>query len=188
MLANELKERTSPVHTSLERKLLSHIQLVRDERQYIKLLTLMYGYYAALEERLEDFKHAIPDYDRRRKAQSIADDLIALGHQAETLKLATDLPEITSIPQAMGCMYVLEGSTLGGKIISKILLKQVPSLGHSMRFFQGYNDEAMEMWQKFKQCLDQIVTEDSHEEAQRAATETFVKFKNWIEQHDSNQL
>jgi heme oxygenase len=57
-----------------------------------------------------------------------------------------------------------------------------------MRFFQGYNDEAMEMWQKFKQYLDQIVTEDSHEEAQRAATETFVKFKNWIEQHDSNQL
>ena len=186
MLANELKERTSQVHTNLERKLLSHIQLVRDERQYIQLLSLMYGYYAALETRLDALKHAIPDYDRRRKAQSIAHDLSTLGHQAESLKLAKDLPEIKSIPQAMGCMYVLEGSTLGGKIISKMLLKQVPSLEDCMRFFQGYHDETMDMWQKFKQHLHQTVAEESHEEAQEAATETFVKFKNWIDQHDAD--
>lgn len=188
MLADELKDRTRDVHTELEKKLLSRIQLVRTTDHYAELLLMMYGYYAALENRLDSFRHAIPDYDRRRKSQAIADDLKLLGHEAHSAPLCSDTPKLHSIPQALGCMYVLEGSTLGGKIISKMLVKEVPELERSMTFFQGYREETMDMWQKFKQYLQQMVDEVHHEEAQLAAKETFVKFKTWIEQHDADKL
>jgi heme oxygenase (biliverdin-IX-beta and delta-forming) len=188
MLAEEIKERTREVHADLEKKLLSHIQRVQSPERYTVLLALMYGYYAALENRLESFRHAIPDYDRRRKSQSILDDLKSLGYSVASVPLCRDIPEINSIPQALGSMYVLEGSTLGGKIISRMLLKQVPSLEQSLTFFQGYRDETMDMWQKFRQYLQQMIDAVHHEEAQLAAKETFVKFKNWIEQHDADKL
>jgi heme oxygenase (biliverdin-IX-beta and delta-forming) len=188
MLADELKERTRDVHADLEKKLVTHIQLVRDLDQYAALLSLMYGYYAALENRLDSFRHAIPDYDRRRKSHALVDDLSKLGRTEDSLSLCTDIPEINTIPQALGSMYVLEGSTLGGKVISKMLLKQLPSLEQSLSFFQGYRDDTMDMWQKFKHYLHQIIEDVHHEEAQLAAKETFVKFKNWIEQHDADKL
>jgi heme oxygenase (biliverdin-IX-beta and delta-forming) len=85
-------------------------------------------------------------------------------------------------------MYVLEGSTLGGKIISRMLLKQVPSLDGATTFFQGYQDDTMSMWQKFKTHLHASVDQSDAAETHRAATETFVKFKKWLEYHDADKL
>lgn len=186
MLADELKEKTRDVHTDLERTLLSHIQLVHNVERYASLLTLMYGYYAAIENRLDSFRAAIPDYDRRRKSQAIVGDLTKLAHPVDGIALCVDIPIINSIPQALGAMYVLEGSTLGGKVISKMLSKQLPSIANSLTFFQGYGDDTMGMWQKFKQYLHQMIDVVHHEEAQLAAKETFIKFKTWIDLHDAN--
>lgn len=188
MLADDLKERTRDVHTALEKKLLSHIQLVHDTNHYGALLEMMYGYYVALENRLDSFRHAIPDYDRRRKSHAIIHDLGKLGRSAQAIRLCENIPVLNSIPEAFGSMYVLEGSTLGGTIISRMLLKQVPALSDALMFFRGYQDQTMDMWQKFKQYLHQMIDEVHHEEAQLAAKETFVKFKIWIEQHDAGKL
>jgi heme oxygenase (biliverdin-IX-beta and delta-forming) len=186
MLADELKEVTRDVHAALEKKLLTHIQVVADANRYQALLILMYGFYAAVEYQLERFKHGIPDYDLRRKSHAILQDLRQLGFSTDTLPICNDAPSINSLPSALGAMYVLEGSTLGGRIITKMLLKQVPSLEGSTTFFQGYDDQTMEMWQKFKTYLQGLVTREEYEKAHHAANETFVKFKQWIEYNDAN--
>lgn len=186
MLADELKEQTRLVHADLEKKLLAHIQDVKDADRYTRLLVLMYGYYAALEQKLDQFSENLPDYAARRKSQAILDDLKQLAYPTRQIPVCSDLPSIHSLPSALGAMYVLEGSTLGGKIISKMLLKQVPALEGSIRFFQGYNEESMTMWQKFKEHLHNTVDESQQDETHFAAKETFVKFKKWLEYHDAN--
>ena len=186
MLADELKEHTRDVHAALEKKLLTHIQVVDNAEQYRSLLTLMYGYYAAVERQLESFKDSLPDYDRRRKSQAILGDLQQLGYATDALPVCHDVPIIDSVPSALGAMYVLEGSTLGGKVISRMLLRQVPALDGSINFFQGYCDETMDMWQKFKDHLHFSVNEPNYHKANMAAKETFVKFKNWLEYHDAD--
>ena len=186
MLADELKEHTRDVHAALEKKLLTHIQVVNDAERYRSLLTLMYGYYAAVERQLEFFKDNLPDYNRRRKSEAILNDLQHLGFSTDAMPVCNDVPVIDSVPSALGAMYVLEGSTLGGKIISRMLLRQVPTLDGSINFFQGYSEETMDMWQKFKNHLHTSVTEHNYNEAHKAAKETFIKFKNWLEYHDAN--
>ncbi len=188
MLADELKEQTRVVHADLEKKLLSHIQVVNDSDRYVSLLRLMYGYYAGLEEKLDHHKDHLPDYTARRKSAAILNDLKRLAYPTHDLPVCHDLPEIDSPAAALGAMYVLEGSTLGGKIISKMLLKQVPTLDGAITFFQGYHDETIDMWQKFKNHLHASVTNDDFEETHRAASETFVKFKKWLEHHDAKKL
>jgi heme oxygenase (biliverdin-IX-beta and delta-forming) len=186
MLADELKEHTRDVHADLEKKLLSHIQVVGDPERYRSLLILMYGYYAAVENQLDSFKDELPDYHRRRKSNAILSDLQTLGYPTHSLPVCDDVPVIDSLPSALGAMYVLEGSTLGGKIISKMLLRQVPTLNGSINFFRGYDDETIEMWHKFKNHLSTTVSESNYKKAHTAAKETFLKFKNWLEYHDAN--
>jgi heme oxygenase (biliverdin-IX-beta and delta-forming) len=188
MLAENLKDYTRSVHSELEQRLLSHIQAVRNVQHYGSLLALMYGYYAALERQLEKFASSLPDYDHRRKADSILEDLKTLNFSTESLCVCEDLPAIRSVASALGAMYVLEGSTLGGKIISKLLRKQVPAVSESIRFFEGYRERTGEMWQRFKTHLSDSVERPHFAETQEAAHETFLKFKNWIDKHEPAKL
>jgi heme oxygenase len=188
MLADELKEQTRDAHTDLEKKLVTHIQVVKDRQQYCALLALMYGYHAALENQLDAFRDDLPEYSQRRRSQSILNDLKSLSYPTESLAVCTDLPEIHSVSTALGVMYVLEGSTLGGKIVSKMLIKQVPEVEGAITFFQGYQEHTGEMWQKFKSHLHDAVPAEHSTETQKAAHDTFVKFKNWIDHHDTTKL
>jgi heme oxygenase len=57
--------------------------------------------------------------------------------------------------KAFGCLYVMEGSTLGGKIIYNILKKQLglsDSAGAS--FFYGYGPATGEKWKTFGASLE----------------------------------
>lgn len=188
MLAESLKKYTSEVHSELEQRLLAHIHAVQTAQHYGWLLTLMYGYYAALEKDLERFSEVLPDYRDRRKSDYILQDLNTLQYSTEGLPVCRDIPTISSLPAALGAMYVLEGSTLGGKVISKLLKKRLPSLEGSTNFFEGYGEKTGDMWQKFRAHLVATVQEQNFNETQRAAHETFSKFKNWIEKNEPAKL
>ena len=115
-------------------------------------------------------------------------DLEKINYPIHLLSVCDDLPTLDSQSAAMGAMYVLEGSTLGGKIISKVLRKQVPDLDGSLSFFDGYGDQTGEMWSRFKSALDMLELEEDQDNATHAAHETFVKFKTWIEKNESAKL
>jgi len=61
------------------------------------------------------------------------------------------LPEIKNTAQAFGALYVIEGSTLGGQIIKKMVQKQLCMEGNNgLSFFDGYREATSDMWQVFK--------------------------------------
>ena len=64
--------------------------------------------------------------------------------------MSSYLPGIENEVQAQGALYVLEGSTLGGRGITKMLLRQCPWLTlQKLTFFNGYGAGTGPMWLSF---------------------------------------
>jgi heme oxygenase len=118
MIRELLREGTRDHHARAEASLpLMDEALSRD--RYARALARLLGFYAPLDRRLDalDWEAIGLDWTARRKAPLLADDLRRLGvPMAEIARLpeCDDLPTVDSAARALGCLYVLEGATLGG--------------------------------------------------------------------------
>jgi len=94
------------------------------------------------------------------------------------------LPEVKSITEALGCLYVLEGATLGGQVIGRHLKKNLAlDEDRGCAFFCSYGDEVGLMWQSFQETLRSYCSKyGSTEEAQlvKSACETFASLDYWL--------
>lgn len=180
MLSSLLKERTKESHQSLEAVVVRAIKSIRDKEGYIQLLHKFYGFHHPLELLHDKFLNDsnVPDYSSRRKASLILDDLSALD-ALQPADAATALPVIDSLPSALGSFYVTEGSTQGGSIVAKMLIKYAGVNEESTRFFYGYGENGKEMWESFKVHLD-ACSEDA-DSVVKAADDTFRLFQQWME-------
>lgn len=185
MLHPYLKERTSPSHQALEQRMVALIHQIRSGEDYARFLKLMYGYYAAVEGRIAEFLSNRPpmDFRKRRKADRLMNDINQFSSPGSG-DLCDHLPDVRSYAGALGAMYVLEGSVLGGKMIARMIKGQLQlqdAAGFS--FFQGYGEDTGAMWQAFKEDLEQPFDDDEREEVVQAANDTFERFKQWIDTH-----
>jgi heme oxygenase len=192
MLTHQLREETKRAHADLEKHLLTHIRRVDTTTGYVQLLAMLYGYYQAVEERLQPFLAAaqFPDHERRLKAAHIIDDMQQFDNRVAMPRLCSHVPEINSYAKAIGALYVIEGSTLGGKIIAGMIAKQLNTAEEKggFSFFNCYGNDTHVMWNSFKQVVDQSFAIQQQEEIITAANETFITFKRWIDQYEANQL
>ena len=155
--------------------------------EYARLLKMFYGLYAPFEKAIEVYlaDSALADFSLRRKASWILRDYIFFKGPGEIEQCGGLLPEIQSFHQAIGAMYVLEGSTLGGTYISRMIVQQLNIAPHSgFSFFQGYGDETNSMWQGFLRWLEMPFTEEQQQLIISSAENTFVTFNNWIDQNE----
>jgi heme oxygenase len=181
MLTEELKEQTKNNHQLLEKKLVAFMRAMRTQNDYLKLLAIFYSYFGGLEHQIQNHLQItqIPDYASRRKAAALSADIEILGGKQPAIATSQFLPEISNHQQALGALYVIEGSTLGGKIISQMINKQL-GLTEGLSFFKSYGEETMAMWQKFQAILDQPENLPGTEMIQ-TANETFFKFSEWFD-------
>lgn len=185
--APTLKHQTAVPHQELEGIVLPCLQAIATKNDYAQLLKAFYGYFKPLEDAVAPFisPQTLPDWPQRRKASFILNDLSALADATVDLPRASALPTIQSVPQAMGALYVMEGSTLGGKGIAKMLMKN-RSTGLEeahLQFFNGYGDHTGPMWTTFVNVLNSF-SGNEQEVAQMvtAANETFSLFKTWLQE------
>jgi heme oxygenase len=185
MLADQLKALTLSSHQQLEKMLILQMKSITSKQDYINLLQLFFGFFGGLEHQTDHLIDTalITDHHLRRKTKAIADDIIALGGTPERLASDTDLPNIENKLQALGALYVIEGSTLGGKIISKMISRQLEIIdGKGLSFFNGYGSDTETMWATFKEALNNHPANIQEENVVvAAADQTFIKFKMWIE-------
>jgi heme oxygenase len=185
MFTDLIKEATLINHQQVEKTLVGKMKSMRSKQDYVELLHLFYSYFAGLEQQINAYINPsnLPDHAGRRKTEAIADDLKALGSQVPVIANGDDLPQINNELQAFGALYVIEGSTLGGKIISKMIQQYLNiNDGTGLSFFDGYGDQTQQMWDTFKQKLNDIVKSEADEETVlAAANQTFSQFKQWIE-------
>jgi len=187
-LLSRLKNETAACHTRLENSLdLMRDDLQRDE--YVALLQRFYGYVAPWEDAIGAHMpaalHAF--FDERRKTPLLAADLAALtgervAHDALLLADASnDLPRVDGIGAAFGSMYVMEGSTLGGRFIAPHvarLLQLQPGIGN--RYFDGYGARTGSMWNAFRETAVSTVPEAQYDAAVSAAIATFESLQSWL--------
>jgi heme oxygenase len=183
MVLEIIRLETKSAHQELEKLIVPQIKSIKSKDDYIEVLKLFYGYFKPVEDRLDKYLSDtdVPGYSQRRKSSSILSDIAALG-EGISMPVCNDIPEINSKEEAWGAMYVLEGSTLGGQIISNMIKKVlVMNDDSSLSFFKGYGNESEQMWKSFTETLNNSTTGDKQDITVGTAKETFIKFKNWVQ-------
>lgn len=150
-----LKDTTAADHEALERLPLS-VSVTNPAvtlKDYSNYLEHMWPFVQDLEENIYPLLIAIvPDIDQRRKRSLILEDLHVLGaHIPRFFSWPfTSVTEKITTPFALGIMYVMEGSTLGGKFIGNNIQQ---ALGYNAesgaQYFAGYGAATGSMWKAF---------------------------------------
>lgn len=187
MLMARLREETRSYHDRLERGPLSR-GLVGEElahRFYTAVLGVNYGFYAPLEARLlaaADWDILGFDLTARLKTPLLEADLAHFGLEGELLHAlpsCTNLPHLPDLPAALGCMYVLEGATLGSQIIARHLATRLTiGTASGAAFYNSYNKQVPVMWRSFKEFVEEhgATRQDA---VIAAASATFAALEAW---------
>lgn len=181
MLPLRLKEETKHHHAQLEKNMMGRIRAIKDIGDYVSLLGIIHGYYSSLDVaiRLHLLRDRFPDISRRQRSDVILDDMNQLLPGSVSGPLCLEIPRINSICSALGALYVLEGSTLGGGIVAQIISGKI-NADRGFSFFRSYGKDVPEMWSTFIDYLKQGYTESEHTEIIEAAKETFLTFNDWL--------
>jgi heme oxygenase len=187
MLIEKIRASTGKEHQQLEGTLLPYINQISSREEYSLLLQAFHGYVLPVQEKIMLFidNGVVPDIAQRRNADLLQKDLLELGQEANA-DYCTDLPPISSHAEALGALYVLEGSTLGGKIISKMISGKLNSPA-GLQFFNGYGDKTGSMWKAFLVSLGQNGHPDHNGIIVESVRKTFSLFDKWLkEKLDTN--
>jgi heme oxygenase len=178
-LMSRLKAATAPMHARLEAALpFMHADLTLDA--YAALLARFLTFVAPWEDALArqlGARHAAL-VSPRRKAHLLRDDLAAvqaLGARSTPSGEAAAPPALDSDAAVFGAMYVMEGSTLGGRFIAPCMAERFGLAdGRGCRYFDPYGAHTGSMWNAFRQAAVAAVPPHQHDEAARAAVATFT--------------
>jgi heme oxygenase (biliverdin-IX-beta and delta-forming) len=187
MTLQRLKLATRERHAAIEsRSVLLDPQLSLPA--YYDTLTRFFGYYAPLEDRLADAltRHGADiDYDERYKCPQLRRDLLTLGATPQKLARIHQfraLPDLSTPAELFGCLYVIEGATLGGQIITRHLrssLGLTPEAGAA--FFSGYGERTGSRWKEFCTQLSSFAASaDKDHEIVASANATFEFLHRWL--------
>lgn len=181
-MIEQLRQATKRQHADLDHAIFPLIQSIRTPEQYAELLRVFYGYFQPVYEKIDQFidKSVLFDYDRRRKPAVLLGDLESIGATGSVPALCENIPSITNAAEAFGALYVLEGSTMGGKIISKKLMENTGLGEHCFKFFSGYGELNGQMWGIFAETLQHPSLASSASQLTDAAGDTFRLFHEWI--------
>lgn len=187
MIINSIKTATAENHRNLESSALmlpiSENNLTKNS--YINILKTFYGYFSPLENLISkksELQHYLPDFHDRRKSQLILRDLSFFDQTDSDIEICKDIPHVKNLSQAFGCVYVMEGSTLGGQYISRSIAKQLSlQRGEGVEFFSGYKGDTGKKWKAFQEALvGYCETSNDEEIIIKSANETFLKLEKWF--------
>jgi heme oxygenase len=182
----ELRDATGHSHQRLERRL-DVKRRFSDLAAYREHLQHMYGFCAGLERRLAQpaLSAALTDYAERRKLPLLRRDLVALGIGSAVLAglpSCETLPECAETAEALGCLYVLEGATLGGQTLLPMVRARLGLTADTgAAFLASYGDEVSTMWQRFGGAVDAwCATPERSARAAQAAVASFEALEAWL--------
>jgi len=188
MLSTKIKDATKTAHQQLEGVVVRRLKTIGNKEDYAIFLKHFYAYFHAVERTIAPYitTAILPDYKERRNAAYLRDDIESLGYTLDQLPTA-QAPEVKNIPEALGALYVLEGSIMGGSIIVKMLEKS--GITEGISFFSGYGEATGEKWTAFIEVLNRLASQPREEElAIRAANATFANFGKVFTREDAEKV
>lgn len=186
MILAKLKESTRDQHENLE-KVVNVMESGFTRGAYERLLARFYQFYRAIEPKFvgSGIESTGFDLTARLKTHLLEADLKNLGifnSRDQIAPVLTALPEIDSPAKAFGTLYVLEGATLGGQIITRHLKQHLGiDNGSGCSFFNSYGDQVGPMWKKFGAAITAFAEQNGDDEAiVQAARDTFDAFAEYF--------
>lgn len=187
MLRDQLRLHTRAQHERIEAAL-DIPASIRNYNDYVRLLGAFYGFYLPLETALFLHEAALSDIgvklSVRRKAHRVRDDLQSLRVSGEAIdKLALcSSPALPTWRHALGSLYVVEGSTLGGQVIARQLRHHLNLQPHlHLRFFLAYGPRTGTMWRAFVTSLNELnLAAEETADVLQGAAETFETLAGWM--------
>lgn len=188
MILAKIREKTMGYHDDFTSWANNILNGTISEEEYKYVLKTFYGFYYPLEQKitcLEEWQSMDFNIENRKKAPLLIKDMKTLNisdSEINEIEMCDQLPEIRNLAQALGCMYVVEGATLGGQIVAKKLndiFKFDSNKGAA--FFNSYGEELRPMWKSFGDLINNYSSENKIEDPIiNAAHETYFKFNNWL--------
>lgn len=190
MIMTALRERTDKQHAQFDPKYEALLFASTTRERYRELLRKLFGFYFPFEARLESlagWQSLEFSLVMRRKVPFLEKDLLAFGETNEEIQhilLCSDLPKLDTIAQALGCLYVIEGGTLGSEYITP-LFKETLQIDerNGAAFFMGYGSgQVKPMWESFCETVIGYTAKypDVSEEIINAACNAFEKYEQWL--------
>lgn len=186
-LRSRLRDATSVSHRQLERRLglLDGLTDPAAGRQrFVALLGAFLGFHACWEPAVAACLPGETAWLRpRRRQHLIAQDLAALGLDAASIAALPECPAAASLCRtpaaAWGSVYVLEGSTLGGRVIARHLAAAPWCPPAGLRYFDPYGADSGRRWKEMLDRLAALPTAAA-DEAVDAAQRTFGLLDDWL--------
>ncbi len=185
-----LKAKTEQAHKETEA--FSYGDLIMSGRlqlsHYKDIIVKNYQLHLAVEPALAE----LPELDelfegqlsKRFKCESLLNDLNKIDPNTSKLS-SVELPfRLQTVPQALGAMYVLEGSSLGGAVIKRALEK-IPAIAekNAFNFYGFYGSELGNMWKLFSEKVEGFIrNEEDQNQIVQYAILTFSFTKNIFSQ------
>jgi heme oxygenase (biliverdin-IX-beta and delta-forming) len=183
----ELKRATAGLHRRLETGL-GLLDPDLSLERYRRVLECFLGFYEPIEAgvaRVASASAAI-GFPLRARTGLIESDLLSLGlsrQEVAGLPRCADLPRMSSLEELAGCLYVLEGACLGGRVVAPKLRERLGvAQGSGASFFVGDGERMHARWGVFLVWLERLVGGGSATaEIIASAQATFLAFARWVE-------
>ncbi|WP_312900348.1 biliverdin-producing heme oxygenase [Chryseobacterium taichungense] len=176
-----LKQNTAEYHDAAEKlfnseKIFNRTFTLEDYKKiihtnYLMLLNSEEEIFSKLSDRFSEKLQL----DDRKKLSLIEEDLKSLELKSST---ASHELILANESEALGAMYVIEGSTLGGNVIAKQLSKTDGFDEVTFNFFGCYHENTGAMWKDFKEVLDTEITEPHYDDVLSGAKKLYTFLLN----------
>jgi len=181
-----LRSQTAQQHTLLEQNTVSKNLLSNQvtAADYAAYLCKLYGFVKGFEKNVFPLlKQSILDVEERRKTHLLIADLNNLSIDEASIEVISDnffAEAYKTNAAALGGMYVLEGSVLGGAIIYKHLQTHlgIEAITGKTNYFRAYGSETGSRWKNFLHAFCLASTET--EEVIHSAKQTFSIMHHWF--------
>lgn len=173
MITELLKKETRQFHDEIEQKLASNklFEGTFSQNDYYKMLVVNHQFIQVLEPQIKALLSASDlaflERINLNKVALLENDLIELNLEIKPIK---PIQLITNRAEALGALYVIEGSMLGGMVIAK-QLKKYPELEQAgFNYFGHYGQDIGPIWKSFVAYLnDNMIEEVAQQEVLKGA-------------------
>jgi len=178
-----LRAATAGLHANLE----AGLPIARPHAgraEYAAHIAAMHGWLAPFEASLwgDEWPREIDAAERARKREWLEADIEiarADGFLTAPPRCAIAAPSFDTLAQRIGWAYVVEGSTLGGRV----LLARLHRTLHPWpaRFLVAYGNEGARRWRDFRAVVERKLSLPCEiDEASRAAAQAFESLDAWF--------
>lgn len=189
MITERLRSETRPHHDAMEKVGFSN-KIMDGSLNFEEYKILIRNNYI-MNSIMEKAVSALPEFvnleglnfESRKKNALLEADLKVLGLDKDSLDALDYSLSFDNLHQALGAFYVMEGSTLGGSVISRHLAKNENlSSVNEFNFYGCYGDMVGPNWKAFQQVLiDNADTTERESIMVQAACDTFDYFRGIFE-------